>query len=198
MGSKRTAEVQRKTKETDISLVLNLDGSGQYEVSTEIGMLDHLLESLTKHALFNLRVQAKGDIDRDPHHLVEDIGLVLGQALNEALGDRRGITRFGSAIVPMDEALALVSVDLSGRPYAAMHMNFAAPMIGALPTQTIPHLLEAFAMEARMNLHVRMLAGDNDHHVAEAAMKGLARSLRVAVAIDERAAGATPSTKDVL
>ena len=123
---------------------------------------------------------------------------MLGQALNQALGDRRGITRFGSAIVPMDEALALVSVDSVGTSLCGDAHEFAAPMIGALPTQTIPHLLEAFAMEARMNLHVRMLAGDNDHHVAEAAIKGLARSLRVAVAIDERAAGAMPSTKDVL
>ena len=198
MGAERRAEVQRKTRETDISLDLALDGTGQYEVTTGIGMVDHLLESLARHALFDLRVQATGDIERDPHHLVEDLGLVLGQALNQALGERRGIARFGHAIVPMDEALAMVSVDLSGRPHASLDITFARELIGQLPAENIPHFFEAFSMEGRMNLHVRLLAGENDHHIAEAAFKGLARSLRRAVAIDPRAEGEIPSTKDFL
>jgi imidazoleglycerol-phosphate dehydratase len=189
--------VKRKTRETDIALSLALDGSGKYDVATGIGMLDHLLESLARHALFELDVKASGDIDRDPHHLVEDLGLVLGQALNEALGERRGITRFGSATVPMDEALALVAVDLGGRPFASVELEFGRDLIGALPTEDIAHMLEAFAQEGRLNLHVRLLAGENDHHVAEAAIKGLARALRVAVAIDPKE-GAVPSTKGVI
>jgi imidazoleglycerol-phosphate dehydratase len=196
--AKRTAKIKRKTRETDISLSLDLDGSGQYDVSTEIGMLDHLLESLARHALFDLKVKATGDIDRDPHHLVEDVGLVLGQALNQALGERRGITRFGSALVPMDESLAMVAVDLGGRPYASIDLTFGREMIGQLPSEDVAHALEAFAQEGRLNLHIRLLSGDNDHHVAEAAFKGLARALRTAVAIDPRVADAVPSTKDVL
>jgi imidazoleglycerol-phosphate dehydratase len=198
LDGKRRAEVHRKTRETDISLELNLDGSGSYEVTTGIGMIDHLLESLARHALFDLRVQATGDIDRDPHHLVEDLGLVLGQALNQALGERRGIARFGHAIVPMDEALAMVSVDLSGRPHASLDITFTREMIGQLPSENVPHFFEALSTEGRMNLHVRLLAGENDHHIAEAAFKGLARSLRRAVAIDERAENEIPSTKDLL
>jgi imidazoleglycerol-phosphate dehydratase len=198
LAAKRTAKVTRKTRETDIALSLSLDGTGRYEVSTGIGMLDHLLESLSRHALVDLKVSATGDIDRDPHHLVEDVGLVLGQALNQALGERRGITRFGSAIVPMDEALAMVAVDLGGRPYASVNLMFSRPMIGQLPSEDIAHTLEAFAQEGRLNLHVRLLAGDNDHHIAEAAFKGLAKALRTAVAIDPRATGSIPSTKDVL
>jgi imidazoleglycerol-phosphate dehydratase len=197
LASERTAEVLRKTRETDVTLVLDLDGSGRYEVSTGIGMLDHLLESLARHALFDLRVQAKGDIERDTHHLLEDMGLVLGQALNQALGDRRGITRFADATIAMDESLAQVVIDLGGRPYAAIDMPFVRDLVGELPTENIAHLLEAFAQEGRLNLHVRV-SGENDHHIAEAVFKGLARCLRSAVAIDPRAAGAIPSTKDVL
>ncbi len=198
MASKRIAEVLRKTRETDIALVLDLDGSGRYEVSTGIGMLDHLLESLARHALFDLRVQAKGDIERDTHHLLEDTGLVLGQALNQALGDRRGITRFADATIAMDESLAQVVIDLGGRPYAAIEMPFIRDLVGELPTENVAHLLEAFAQDGRLNLHVRVLNGENDHHIAEAVFKGLARSLRAAVAIDERQRDAIPSTKDVL
>ncbi len=198
MASKRTAEIARKTRETDITVTLDLDGSGQYQVSTGIGMLDHLLESLARHALFDLRVQAKGDIDRDTHHLLEDMGLVLGQALNQALGDRRGITRFADATIAMDESLAVVVIDLGGRPYAAIDMPFMRDLVGELPTENITHLLEAFAQEGRLNLHVRVLSGENDHHIAEAVFKGLARCLRAAVAIDDRARDAIPSTKDVL
>lgn len=198
MGANRTAEINRKTRETDIVLGLDLDGSGRYEVSTGIGMFDHLLESLARHALFDLRVQATGDIDRDPHHLVEDVGLVLGQAINQALGERLGISRFGHAVVPMDEALAMVAVDLGGRPHASVGLEFGRDVIGALPAEDVPHMLEAFAQEGRLNLHVRLLAGDNDHHIAEAAFKGLARALRTAVAIDPRTADQVPSTKGVI
>jgi len=198
LASKRRAEITRKTRETDITLTLDLDGSGKYEVATGIGMLDHLLESLARHALFDLNVQAKGDIDRDTHHLLEDIGLVLGQALNQALGDRRGIIRFADATIAMDESLAQVVIDLGGRPFAAVDMPFVRDLVGELPTENIGHLLEAMAQEGRMNLHVRVLSGDNDHHIAEAVFKGLARCLRTAVAIDARASDAIPSTKDVL
>lgn len=194
----RKAEVSRSTRETNVSLALNLDGSGQYQVSTGIGMLDHMLEQLAKHGLLDLTVDATGDIERDPHHLVEDLGLVLGQALNQALGERRGITRFGHAIVPMDEALVLVALDLGGRPYAGLDMQFGREMIGELPAENVSHFLESFAQEGRLNLHVRHFSGENDHHRIEATFKALARALRTAVSIDERIAGEVPSTKDVL
>jgi imidazoleglycerol-phosphate dehydratase len=194
----RQAEIRRVTNETTIALDLNLDGSGQYEVSTGIGMLDHMVEQLARHGLFDITVDAKGDIDRDPHHLVEDLGLVLGQAFNEALGERRGIVRFGHAIVPMDEALVLVSVDLGGRPYAGIDIEFGREMIGELPAENVDHFFESFAQSGRLNLHVRQFAGENDHHRIEACFKALARSLNVAVRIDERIAGEVPSTKNVL
>jgi imidazoleglycerol-phosphate dehydratase len=198
LPSDRRAEFRRETKETNISIDLDLDGSGRYEVSTGIGMLDHLLEQLARHGLFNLVVNATGDIERDPHHLVEDVGIVLGQAFDKALGERRGIVRFGHAFVPMDEALALVAVDLSGRPYAGIDMTFDRELLGQLPTENISHMLEAFAQQGRLNLHVRLLSGANDHHRAEAAFKALARALSAAVRIDERLAGEVPSTKEVL
>lgn len=198
LGSSRRAEVTRNTRETEITLALDLDGRGQYEVSTGIGMLDHLLESLARHAQFDLKIEAKGDIERDTHHLVEDLGIVLGQALNEALGDRAGIIRFGDAIVPLDEALAMVAIDLGGRAHSVIEMPFIRDLVGELPTENVAHLLESFAREGRFNLHVRMLSGDNDHHIAEAAVKGIARALRTAVSIDERLAGEVPSTKGSL
>jgi imidazoleglycerol-phosphate dehydratase len=198
LASKRRAEITRETRETNIALTLDLDGTGQYEVTTGVGMLDHLLESLARHALFDLTLKAKGDIDRDTHHLLEDVGLVLGQALNQALGDRRGITRFADATIAMDESLAQVVIDLGGRPFAAVDMPFIRDLVGELPTENIAHLLEAMATEGRLNLHVRVLSGENDHHIAEAVFKGLARCLRAAVAVDPRASGAIPSTKDVL
>lgn len=199
MASDRTAQTSRKTGETDITINLNLDGRGQYEIATGIGMLDHLLESLTKHALFDMRLQAKGDVHRDTHHLLEDVGLALGQALNQALGERRGIVRFADAMVPMDETLVQVAIDLGGRPYAAVQLPFVRDLVGELPTENVAHLLESFAQEGRFNLHVRVLAGgENDHHTAEGAFKAMARCLRAAVAIDPRLGGAVPSTKDVL
>jgi imidazoleglycerol-phosphate dehydratase len=190
--------VTRKTRETEVAVDLVLDGKGRYEVATGIGMLDHLLESLARHSLFDITIKAQGDIERDPHHLVEDVGLVLGKALDQALGERRGIARFGHAAVPMDEALALVAVDLGGRPYAALDLTFGRDDIGQLPTENIQHFLAAFAQEGRLNLHARLLCGANDHHRAEAVFKALARALAAAVAIDPRIAGDVPSTKDVL
>ena len=196
--SERRASVRRETRETKISLELVLDGSGRYEVRTGIGMLDHLLEQLSRHSLFDITVDASGDIERDPHHLIEDLGLALGSALDEALGERRGIVRFGHAVVPMDEALVLVAVDLGGRPYAGIDLQFERELLGQLPTENVRHLLEAFAQEGRLNLHVRELSGANDHHRAEAAFKALARALSAAVRIDERIVGEVPSTKEVL
>lgn len=196
--AERTAEIKRKTKETDITLALSLDGTGQFDVSTGIGMLDHMLEQLARHGRFDLTVKAKGDIDRDTHHLTEDVGIVLGQALDQALGERRGITRFGDAIIPLDEALALVALDLSGRAHADVALEFDRELVGELPTENLWHLLESFAREARMTLHVRLLSGNNDHHRAEAVFKGLARALRAAVSLDPDAAGDVPSTKDKL
>lgn len=188
----------RETRETRVFLELDLDGSGRYEVKTGIGMMDHMLEQLAKHGLFDITVDASGDIERDPHHLVEDLGLVLGQALNQALGERRGITRFGHAVVPMDESLVMVALDLGGRPYAGIDLRFERDLLGQLPTENIRHFLEAFAQEGRLNIHVRELSGGNDHHRAEASFKALAQALSAAVRIDERIAGQVPSTKDVL
>ena len=198
MGNNRRADVERQTRETNVSLGLELDGLGRYEVSTGIGMFDHMLEQLARHSLIDLRIDATGDIERDPHHLIEDVGLVLGQALNEALGKRRGISRFGHAFAPMDEALALVAVDLGGRPYAAVDATFDREDIGKLPAENVKHFLEAFAQEGRLNLHARLLSGENDHHRVEALFKALARALRAAVTIDERIADQLPSTKEVL
>jgi len=194
----RTASVRRETRETAVSVELSLDGSGRYDVSTGIGMLDHMLEQLAKHGLLDLKVDASGDIDRDPHHLVEDVGLVLGQALNQALGERRGITRFGHAVVPMDEALVVVALDLGGRGHAGIEFSFERELLGQLPTENIGHFLEAFAKEGRLNLHVRELAGENDHHRIEAAFKGLALAMRQAATVDPRVAGEIPSTKEAL
>jgi imidazoleglycerol-phosphate dehydratase len=198
LGTNRRADVERRTRETSVSLSLDLDGSGRYEVSTGIGMFDHMLEQLAKHSLVDLRVDATGDIERDPHHLIEDVGLVLGQALNEALGERRGISRFGHAFAPMDEALALVAIDLGGRPYAGIDVTFSRETIGELPAENVKHFLEAFAQEGRLNLHSRLLSGENDHHRVEALFKALARALRAAASIDERIADQVPSTKELL
>ncbi len=194
----RRASVTRETKETKVRLELDIDGEGRYEVQTGIGMMDHMLEQLARHSLFDLSVEASGDIERDPHHLVEDLGLSLGRAFDQALGERRGITRFGQAVVPMDESLVLVAVDLGGRPYAAIDLQFERELLGQLPAENIRHFLEALAQEGRLNLHVRELAGGNDHHRIEAAFKALARALSTAARIDDRLAGEVPSTKDML
>jgi imidazoleglycerol-phosphate dehydratase len=192
----RRVTVARRTRETDVTVTLDLDGSGRAEVATGVGFFDHLLTSLAHHALFDLEVRATGDLEIDEHHTVEDVALVLGAALAEALGDRGGIARFGEASVPMDEALATAVVDLGGRPYAVLDLAFRGERVGALPTQLVEHALESFARTAGATLHLRAV-GRNDHHVAEAAFKALARALRAAVAVDLRRAGVA-STKGSL
>lgn len=194
----RTATLGRTTTETDIQLSLNVDGTGQCTVSTGIGFLDHLLRHIAVHGLFDLEIKASGDLEIDAHHTVEDVAIVLGQAFDQALGDRTGIVRMGSAYVPMDEALAFVAVDLSGRPYAVIAAEWHTPAIGLLPTTLIPHFLESFAFNARLNLHARVEYGRDDHHQAEALFKALGRALDMATRLDERRAGVIPSTKGTL
>ena len=192
----RTAQVDRRTTETDISLHLGLDGNGQHEIATGIGFLDHMLTHLAVHGLFDITLKAAGDLHVDPHHTVEDVALCLGQAFDQALADRRGIVRMGHAYAPMDETLAFVAVDFSGRPYTVMQAEWHAPSVGGIPTSLIPHFLESFAVNARCTLHV--LYGRDDHHQAEALFKALARALDMAVQIDPRRAGSLPSTKGKL
>ena len=189
----RRAEVRRVTRETEVAVTLDLDGSGMARIATGVGFYDHLLSSLAHHAMFDLEVEARGDLEVDEHHTVEDVALALGRAFRDALGDAAGIQRFGEARVPMDEALAEAVVDCSGRAYAVLAIAFRGERIGSLPTQLVPHALESFVREAGVTLHLRA-EGANDHHVAEAAFKALARSLRAAVGPDPRRAG-VPSTK---
>jgi len=192
----RTASVERATSETQIKLSIELDGSGRSSIDTGVGFLDHMLTAFAHHGLFDLDVIAKGDIDIDDHHTVEDTALALGEAISKALGDRSGITRFGDAVVPMDEARATVAIDISGRPYAVLDLQLRTDRVGTLTTQNIPHLLEALARTAGITLHVSSV-GSNDHHVAEAAFKALGRALRMAVALDPGRSG-VPSTKGTL
>ncbi len=192
----RRADVRRTTRETDVHVTLDLDGIGSARVATGVGFYDHLLGSLAHHALFDLEIDATGDLHVDEHHTVEDVALALGQAFRRALGDAVGIQRFGEARVPMDEALAQAVVDCSGRPYAVLALAFHGERIGALPTQMVAHALESFVRESGITLHLQA-DGTNDHHVAEAAFKSLARALRAAVAPDPRRAG-VPSTKGML
>lgn len=189
----RMAGLRRVTRETDVTVHLGLDGQGRAEVATGIGFLDHLLTSLAHHALFDLTIAATGDLEVDEHHTTEDVALVLGAAVDAALGDRAGIRRFGDASVPMDEALASVAIDVGGRPYAVVDLPFRGERVGALPTQLIEHALEAFARTSGSTLHLRG-TGRNDHHLAEAAFKALARALRVACEPDPRRSGVA-STK---
>ena len=191
----RQAGCRRHTKETRVSVEIDLDGSGRADVNTGIGFFDHLLASLAKHALFDLTIVTEGDMEVDDHHTVEDTALCLGEALGAALGERTGIHRFGDARIPMDEAVARATVDVGGRPYCVAHLELSTPYIGNLTTQNIPHALEAFARTAGVTLHIEA-AGRNDHHVAEAAFKALARALRAAVAHDSRRAGIA-STKGI-
>lgn len=192
----RTATVERVTRETEVTVTVDLDGSGEANVSTGVGFLDHLLTSLSHHSLIDLTVKAEGDLHVDDHHTVEDTALVLGEALAEALADRAGIVRFADARVPMDEAIAECAVDISGRPYAVIDLPFTTPSIGNLTTQNIAHALEAFVRTAGITLHLRA-KGANDHHIAEAAFKALARALRAAIELDPRRTG-IPSTKGAL
>ena len=194
----RTASITRKTGETDIELHLTLEGTGQATIQTGVGFLDHMLHALARHARFDLQVKAKGDLHIDEHHTVEDVGIVLGRALAQALGDRAGIVRMGHAIVPMDEALALVAVDFGGRGYFVFEGQFSSDRIGQMSTSLIPHFFESVAHEGRLNLHARLLAGLDDHHRAEALFKALARALDMAVQRDPRLSGQIPSTKGTL
>ncbi len=194
----RISTIHRHTNETDIALSLALDGTGKHEIETGVGFLDHLLTHIAVHGLFDLTVKAVGDLHIDPHHTIEDTALVLGQAFNEALGDRKGIVRMGSAYVPMDESLAFVAVDLSGRPYTIVQAEWHGPAIGQFPTTLIPHFLESFAVTARANVHARVLYGRDDHHQAEALFKALGRALDMATRIDSRMGGDLPTTKDLL
>jgi imidazoleglycerol-phosphate dehydratase len=194
----RTAHVVRETRESRVEVILNLDGSGHGDISSGIGFLDHMLDSLARHAHFDLTVRAEGDLHVDQHHTAEDVGISLGQALDPALGERRGIRRFGDAAVPLDEALAQVAVDLGGRAWASIDLPFRGTMLGGLSSEMIPHLLQSFAMEGRFALHVRLLAGENDHHRAEATFKALARALDDATRRDPRVLDEIPSTKGVI
>jgi len=198
MAPPRRSSISRRTKETTVTAAITLDGSGNASVATGIGMLDHLLDQIARHGMFDLTVKTEGDLHIDAHHAAEDTAIVLGQALDQALGDRSGITRMGHALVPLDETLALVAVDLSGRGHAVIDLRFTAPAIGGLPTELIPHFLETFARESRSNLHVQLLQGGNNHHVAEATFKALARALDIACSEDPRRSGQVPSTKGAL
>jgi imidazoleglycerol-phosphate dehydratase len=194
----RTAEISRQTNETQITIKLDLDGSGKHEISTGVGFLDHMLTHLAVHGLFDLTVQAKGDLHIDVHHTVEDVALALGQAFDKALGDRKGIIRMGDSFAPMDETLAHVALDLSGRPYAVIQADWHSPYVGNIPTTLFPHFFESFAVTARCNLHARVLYGRDDHHQAEALFKAWARALDLVTQIDSRRAGVIPSTKGTL
>lgn len=194
----RQATVTRETKETKVEVTLDLDGAGRSSAKTGIGMLDHLVEQIGKHGLFDLRVTATGDLHVDEHHTVEDVGIALGQAFDRALGDRRGIVRMADALVPLDEALASVAVDISGRPFSVVDAHFTLDRIGELPSSLVEHLLCSFATEARLTLHARVLAGENDHHKAEAMCKGLGRALAAASRIEPRLQGEAPSTKGTI
>ncbi len=193
----RIATVERNTKETQVRVGLNLDGAGIADITTGVAMLDHLLSHVAVHGLFDIEVRATGDVAIDPHHTVEDVAIVLGMAMQRALGDKRGIVRMGHSYVPMDETLALVAVDLSGRAYSVVAAEFTAPMLGAMPASLVEHFLETLATHAQMNLHARVLYGRDDHHKAEALFKALGRALSMAVALDARREG-VPSTKGSL
>jgi imidazoleglycerol-phosphate dehydratase len=190
----RKSKIQRKTSETEINLELDLDGTGEYQVETGIQFLNHMLESFTRHSLFNLKLEACGDIEIDDHHTVEDVGIVLGEALSEALGDKKGIRRMSHALVPMDESLAMVAVDLSGRSYSVLDLKFHQDKVGDLSTENVGHFLESLAQTGKINLHARV-EGENDHHQVEAIFKALARALHDATrVVHER----VPSTKGVI
>jgi imidazoleglycerol-phosphate dehydratase len=194
----REASVERNTKETEIAVRVALDGTGVYQVSTGIGFLDHMLEQLSRHSLIDLDLRAKGDLHIDYHHTTEDTGIAIGEAVAKALGDRRGITRYGSALIPMDETLTRVALDLSNRPYLVWKVVFSRPKLGEMDTELFKEWFQAFAQSAGATLHVENLYGENNHHIVESCFKGLARALREAIEIDPRKADAVPSTKGVL
>ncbi len=194
----RTATVERKTKETEISVTVDLDGTGIYDVSTGIGFLDHMLEQLSRHSLMDLTVKAKGDLHIDFHHTTEDTGIAIGEAVSQALGERKGITRYASALIPMDETLSSVAMDVSNRPYLIWRVEFSKPKLGDMDTELFKEWFQAFAQGAGITLHVDNLYGENNHHIVESCYKGLARALRDAIEIDPRKADEVPSTKGVL
>ena len=194
----REATVSRKTKETSIDVLVDLDGTGVYDISTGIGFLDHMLEQLSRHSLMDLHVRAEGDLHIDFHHTTEDTGIAIGEAVGEALGDRRGITRYGSAYAPMDETLTRVALDISARPYLIWRVAFTKPKLGDMDTELFKEWFQAFSQAAGITLHVETLYGENNHHIVESCFKALARALRTATTIDARAADAIPSTKGVL
>ncbi|MBM3490872.1 MAG: imidazoleglycerol-phosphate dehydratase HisB [Alphaproteobacteria bacterium] len=194
----RKASIARRTKETAIEVSLDLDGQGRYEVSTGIGFLDHMLEQLSRHSLMDLTLKAQGDLHIDFHHTTEDTGLAIGEALARALGERKGIRRYGQALIPMDETLTRVALDLSNRPYLVWKVAFSRPKLGEMDTELFQEWFKAFAQTAGITLHVENLYGENNHHIVESCFKGLARALREAVAPEPREAGAVPSTKGVL
>ena len=194
----RAATVKRKTNETDIEVVINLDGTGASAIATGIGFLDHMLDLLARHSRIDLKLRAQGDLHIDQHHTTEDCGIALGQAVKQALGDMRGITRYCDVSIPMDEALTRVAIDISGRPFLVFKAQFARDKVGTFDTELVREWFQAFGMNAGITLHVETLYGANDHHVAESCFKALARALRGAVSIDARAAGEVPSTKGVL
>lgn len=194
----RIAEIHRKTAETSIDVELNLDGAGEYEISTGIGFLDHMLEQLSRHSLIDLKVKAIGDLHIDQHHTTEDTGIAIGEAVAKALGDRKGITRYGSAYAPMDETLTRCALDISGRPYLVFKAEFSTPRLGEMDTELFEHWFHSFAGAAGITLHVETLYGVNNHHIVESCFKALARALRIAVEIDPRKADSIPSTKGTL
>lgn len=194
----RTASVDRKTNETDISVSLNVDGTGQYEVKTGIGFFDHMLEQLSRHSLIDLKVRAEGDLHIDMHHTVEDTGIAIGLALKEALGDRRGITRYAQSYIPMDECLSRAAIDVSGRPWLVWNVEFSRGKIGEFDTELVREWFQAFAQNAGITLHVETLYAGNNHHIAESCFKALARALRTAIEIDPRQENSVPSTKGTL
>ncbi len=194
----RIASIDRQTKETRITASLNLDGTGAYDVATGVGFLDHMLEQLARHSLIDIELRAEGDLHIDFHHTVEDSGIVLGQALAKALGDKRGITRYASVDLPMDETLTRVAIDVSGRPYLIWNVTFTRPKLGEMDTELFREWFQAFAQNAGITLHVTNVYGENNHHIAETCYKGLARALRAAIAIDPGQAARVPSTKGTL
>ncbi len=196
--NKRTGEVRRATKETEISAKVKLDGNGTYNISTGIGFLDHMLEQLSRHSLIDLELKAKGDLHIDFHHTTEDCGYAVGGAIAQALGDRKGITRFADVHIPMDETLSRVAVDLSGRSYLVWQVNFTRDKLGEMDTELFKEFFQAFSVSLGANIHVANLYGENNHHIVESCFKGLARSLRVAIEIDSRQHGVVASTKGAL
>lgn len=194
----RLAKINRKTNETDISIELNIDGTGQYDIDTGIGFLDHMLTHIAVHGLFDLSIHAKGDLQVDVHHTLEDVALVLGSCFDKALGERKGIVRMGSFFVPMDETLAFAAIDLSGRPYAVINSEWGGALVGNIPTSLLPHFFESFAITSRSNLHGQILYGRDDHHKSEALFKAFARAMAAAVQIDPRRAETIPSSKGSL